>query len=76
MFIFQVDFGCVSGILLDSLLEHGSVLEEIITAGIARKGLIGEAEHLQQKLSKKSSTQTSVHFDQLCSIYDGSTQVT
>ena len=46
MFIFQVDFGCGSGSLLDSLLEHRRVLEQIITAGIARKGLIGEAEVL------------------------------
>ena len=45
MFIFQVNFGCGSG-SLDSLLEHRRVLEEIITAGIARKGLIGEAEVL------------------------------
>lgn len=55
-----VDFGCGSGSLLDSLLEHPTTLEKIVGVDISRKGLTRAAKSLHQKLSKKSLTQTSV----------------
>jgi small RNA 2'-O-methyltransferase len=36
---FQVDFGCGSGSLLDSLLEHPTTLEKLVGVDISRKGL-------------------------------------
>lgn len=55
-----VDFGCGSGSLLDSLLEHPTTLEKIVGVDISRKGLTRAAKSLHQKLSKKFLTQTSV----------------
>ncbi|CAM0905424.1 unnamed protein product [Alopecurus aequalis] len=55
-----VDFGCGSGSLLDSLLEHPTTLEKIVGVDISRKGLTRAAKSLHQKLSKKLLTQTSV----------------
>ncbi|XP_062189577.1 small RNA 2'-O-methyltransferase [Phragmites australis] len=64
-----VDFGCGSGSLLDSLLEHSTTLEKIVGVDISRKGLTRAAKSLHQKLSKKSLMQTSVPSAVL---YDGS----
>ncbi|TVU41504.1 hypothetical protein EJB05_15030 [Eragrostis curvula] len=64
-----VDFGCGSGSLLDSLLEHPTTLEKVVGVDISRKGLTRAAKCLHQKLSKKSSVQTSVPSAVL---YDGS----
>ncbi|KAF7015857.1 unnamed protein product [Triticum aestivum] len=55
-----VDFGCGSGSLLDSLLEHPTTLEKIVGVDISRKGLTRAAKSLHQKLSKKLLLQTSV----------------
>ncbi|RLM86804.1 small RNA 2' [Panicum miliaceum] len=57
---FQVDFGCGSGSLLDSLLEHPTTLEKLVGVDISRKGLTRAAKSLHQKLSKKSLVQTTV----------------
>ncbi|KAE8806340.1 small RNA 2'-O-methyltransferase [Hordeum vulgare] len=54
-----VDFGCGSGSLLDSLLEHPTTLEKIVGVDISRKGLTRAAKSLHQKLSKKLLLQTS-----------------
>ncbi|KAL6647009.1 hypothetical protein ACP70R_014446 [Stipagrostis hirtigluma subsp. patula] len=64
-----VDFGCGSGSLLDSLLEHSTTLEKIVGVDISRKGLTRAAKSLHQKLSKKSMTQISVP---AAVLYDGS----
>uniref|UniRef100_A0A0D3GMM0 Small RNA 2'-O-methyltransferase n=1 Tax=Oryza barthii TaxID=65489 RepID=A0A0D3GMM0_9ORYZ len=64
-----VDFGCGSGSLLDSLLEHPTTLEEVVGVDISRKGLTRAAKSLHQKLSKKSLMQTSVP---TAVLYDGS----
>ncbi|CAN6181343.1 unnamed protein product [Urochloa humidicola] len=55
-----VDFGCGSGSLLDSLLEHPTTLEKLVGVDISRKGLTRAAKSLHQKLSKKSLIQTTV----------------
>ncbi|KAF7008494.1 hypothetical protein CFC21_023236 [Triticum aestivum] len=55
-----VDFGCGSGSLLDSLLEHPTTLEKIVGVDISRKGLTRAAKSLHQKLSKKLLLQSSV----------------
>ncbi|CAN6213187.1 unnamed protein product [Urochloa humidicola] len=55
-----VDFGCGSGSLLDSLLEHPTTLEKLVGVDISRKGLTRAAKSLHQKLSKKSLVQTTV----------------
>uniref|UniRef100_A0A8R7PAT5 Small RNA 2'-O-methyltransferase n=1 Tax=Triticum urartu TaxID=4572 RepID=A0A8R7PAT5_TRIUA len=55
-----VDFGCGSGSLLDSLLEHPTTLEKIVGVDISRKGLTRAGKSLHQKLSKKLLLQTSV----------------
>jgi len=39
-----VDFGCGSGSLLDSLLEHSTTLESIVGVDISRKGLTRAAK--------------------------------
>ncbi|WVZ62005.1 hypothetical protein U9M48_011805, partial [Paspalum notatum var. saurae] len=64
-----VDFGCGSGSLLDSLLEHPTTLEKLVGVDISRKGLTRAAKSLHQKLSKKSLMQTTVPSAVL---YDGS----
>ncbi|KAK3124509.1 hypothetical protein QOZ80_7BG0587580 [Eleusine coracana subsp. coracana] len=64
-----VDFGCGSGSLLDSLLEHPTTLENVVGVDISRKGLTRAAKCLHQKLSKKSLVQTRVPSAVL---YDGS----
>uniref|UniRef100_A0A0E0Q4F0 Small RNA 2'-O-methyltransferase n=1 Tax=Oryza rufipogon TaxID=4529 RepID=A0A0E0Q4F0_ORYRU len=64
-----VDFGCGSGSLLDSLLEHPTTLEKVVGVDISRKGLTRAAKSLHQKLSKKSLMQTSVP---TAVLYDGS----
>ncbi|CAL5078461.1 unnamed protein product [Urochloa decumbens] len=55
-----VDFGCGSGSLLDSLLEHPTTLEKLVGVDISRKGLTRAAKSLHQKLSKKSLVQATV----------------
>uniref|UniRef100_A0A0D9WVU4 Small RNA 2'-O-methyltransferase n=1 Tax=Leersia perrieri TaxID=77586 RepID=A0A0D9WVU4_9ORYZ len=64
-----VDFGCGSGSLLDSLLEHPTTLEKIVGVDISRKGLTRAAKSLHQKLSKKSLMHTTVP---TAVLYDGS----
>ncbi|KAG2631798.1 hypothetical protein PVAP13_2NG047950 [Panicum virgatum] len=64
-----VDFGCGSGSLLDSLLEHPTTLEKLVGVDISRKGLTRAAKSLHQKLSKKSLVQTTVP---TAVLYDGS----
>ncbi|XP_006657468.1 small RNA 2'-O-methyltransferase [Oryza brachyantha] len=64
-----VDFGCGSGSLLDSLLEHPTSLQKIVGVDISRKGLTRAAKSLHQKLSRKSLMQTSVP---TAVLYDGS----
>lgn len=64
-----VDFGCGSGSLLDSLLEHPTTLEKLVGVDISRKGLTRAAKSLHQKLSKKSTMQTNVP---TAVLYDGS----
>ncbi|XP_074570629.1 small RNA 2'-O-methyltransferase isoform X2 [Curcuma longa] len=55
-----VDFGCGSGSLLDSLLDHATSLEKIVGVDISRKGLTRAAKILHQKLSQNSGTCTSI----------------
>jgi ubiquinone/menaquinone biosynthesis C-methylase UbiE len=38
-FFFQVDFGCGSGSLLDSLLDYPTSLEKIVGADLSKKSL-------------------------------------
>jgi len=64
-----VDFGCGSGTLLDSLLEHPTTLEKLVGVDISRKGLTRAAKSLHQKLSKKLLVQTTVP---TAVLYDGS----
>ncbi|KAK8458933.1 hypothetical protein SEVIR_2G046600v4 [Setaria viridis] len=64
-----VDFGCGSGSLLDSLLEHPTTLEKLVGVDISRKGLTRAAKSLHQKLSKKLLVQTTVP---TAVLYDGS----
>ena len=47
-FFLQVDFGCGSGSLLESLLDYPTSLEKIIGVDISQKGLARAAkvEHL------------------------------
>nr|CAB3455757.1 unnamed protein product [Digitaria exilis] len=65
----KVDFGCGSGSLLDSLLEHPTTLEKLVGVDISRKGLTRAAKSLHQKLSKKLLVQTTVP---TAVLYDGS----
>nr|CAD1832064.1 unnamed protein product [Ananas comosus var. bracteatus] len=62
-----VDFGCGSGSLLDSLLEHTTSLEKIVGVDISRKSLTRAAKVLHQKLSK-----TSLNQMKSAELYDGS----
>ncbi|XP_072954719.1 small RNA 2'-O-methyltransferase-like [Typha angustifolia] len=64
-----VDFGCGSGSLLDSLLEHTTSLEKIIGVDISHKSLTRAAKILHQKLTKNSVMQTCIRSTAL---YDGS----
>ncbi|KAG8083655.1 hypothetical protein GUJ93_ZPchr0016g2580 [Zizania palustris] len=64
-----VDFGCGSGSLLDSLLEHSTTLEKVVGVDISLKGLTRAAKSLHQKLSKNSLTQMNVP---AAVLYDGS----
>lgn len=64
-----VDFGCGSGSLLDSLLDHSTTLERIIGVDISRKSLTRAAKIVHSKLSKNSVLQDTVRSAVL---YDGS----
>ena len=44
VFWITVDFGCGSGRLRDSLMEHSTALESIVGVDISRKGLTREAK--------------------------------
>lgn len=39
LFLLQVDFGCGSGSLLDSLLDYPTALEKIVGVDISQKSL-------------------------------------
>ncbi|XP_047311145.1 small RNA 2'-O-methyltransferase-like [Impatiens glandulifera] len=47
-----VDFGCGSGSLLDSLLDHSTSLETVVGVDLSKKGLARAAKILHSKLSK------------------------
>ncbi|KAI0495708.1 hypothetical protein KFK09_022011 [Dendrobium nobile] len=64
-----VDFGCGSGSLLDSLLDHTTTLEKVAGVDISRKSLIRAAKILHLKLSANLSRQKSIRSTIL---YDGS----
>lgn len=64
-----VDFGCGSGSLLDSLLEHSTTLETIAGVDISRKGLTRAAKIVHSKMSKNSLCQESI---KSAVLYDGS----
>ncbi|XP_042421447.1 small RNA 2'-O-methyltransferase-like isoform X2 [Zingiber officinale] len=56
-----VDFGCGSGSLLDSLLDHATSLEKIVGVDISRKGLTRAAKIIHQKLSQISGMSSIKH---------------
>ncbi|KAJ0975736.1 hypothetical protein J5N97_017701 [Dioscorea zingiberensis] len=59
-----IDFGCGSGSLLDSLLEHSTTLEKIVGVDISVKGLTRAAKILHSKLSVNSSNiQSAILYD-------------
>lgn len=64
-----VDFGCGSGSLLASLLDHSTTLEKVAGVDISRKGLLRAAKILHLKLSANDSLQKSI---QSTILYDGS----
>ncbi|CAL9192459.1 unnamed protein product [Musa hybrid cultivar] len=67
-----VDFGCGSGSLLNSLLEHTTTLEKIVGVDISQKSLARAAKILHQKLSLNSGVPTSIR---QAVLYDGSITV-
>ncbi|XXG74659.1 hypothetical protein AAC387_Pa07g3324 [Persea americana] len=67
-----VDFGCGSGSLLDSLLEHPTALEEIVGVDISRKGLTRAAKILHSKLSVASDPGMQYASIRSAVLYDGS----
>ncbi|KAG0485331.1 hypothetical protein HPP92_009410 [Vanilla planifolia] len=61
-----VDFGCGSGCLLDSLLDHTTTLEKIAGVDISRKSLMRAAKVLHLKLSTtpiRKSIRSAVLYD-------------
>lgn len=67
-----VDFGCGSGSLLDSLLEHPTALQKIVGVDISRKSLSRAAKTLRSKLSMTMDpTMQSSHIESAV-LYDGS----
>lgn len=64
-----VDFGCGSGSLLDSLLEHTTTLERIVGVDISVKALTHAAKTIHSKLSKNPALQESI---KSAILYDGS----
>lgn len=64
-----VDFGCGSGSLLDSLLDHSTTLEKVAGVDISRKSLIRAAKILHTKLSASPSRQKNIRS---AILYDGS----
>ncbi|XP_068655378.1 small RNA 2'-O-methyltransferase [Aristolochia californica] len=58
-----VDFGCGSGSLLDSLLDHPTSLEKIVGVDISQKGLCRAAKMLHSKLSVNSTVRTAVLYE-------------
>ncbi|MQM10615.1 hypothetical protein Taro_043510 [Colocasia esculenta] len=66
-----VDFGCGSGSLLDSLLEHPTTLEKIIGVDISRKGLSRAAKILHTKLTMNSGHSMQRTIKSVV-LYDGS----
>ncbi|KAG9439665.1 hypothetical protein H6P81_019830 [Aristolochia fimbriata] len=58
-----VDFGCGSGSLLDSLLEHPTSLEKIVGVDVSQKGLCRAAKMLHSKLSMNTTVRTAVLYE-------------
>ncbi|GMH01422.1 hypothetical protein Nepgr_003261 [Nepenthes gracilis] len=50
-----IDFGCGSGSLLDSLIDHPTSLEKIVGVDISQKGLVRAARILHLKLAKSQA---------------------
>ncbi|KAK1277087.1 Small RNA 2'-O-methyltransferase [Acorus gramineus] len=50
-----VDFGCGSGSLLESLLEHKTTLQKIVGVDLSKKGLSRAAKMVHSKLSMNSN---------------------
>ncbi|CAA7394053.1 unnamed protein product [Spirodela intermedia] len=50
-----VDFGCGSGSLLDSLMEHQTTLEKVVGVDVSTRGLCRAAKILHAKLAKEDS---------------------
>ncbi|KAL5977367.1 hypothetical protein ACLOJK_021713 [Asimina triloba] len=67
-----VDFGCGSGSLLDTLLEHPTALEEIVGVDISRKSLCRAAKILHSKLSADSHPKVQSKGIRSAILYDGS----
>lgn len=55
-----VDFGCGSGSLLDSLLEHTTSLETIVGVDLSRKSLTRAAKIIHSKLSTNPVMQSKI----------------
>ncbi|KAF3332305.1 small RNA 2'-O-methyltransferase-like isoform X1 [Carex littledalei] len=64
-----VDFGCGSGSLLDSLLDHNTCLEKLVGVDISVRSLTRAAKVLHQKLSKNCPMRACLRSAVL---YDGS----
>ncbi|KAJ3679356.1 hypothetical protein LUZ60_017367 [Juncus effusus] len=64
-----VDFGCGSGSLLDSLLDHNTCLKQIVGVDISVRALTRAAKVLHQKLSKNCAMQACL---KSAVLYDGS----
>lgn len=58
----QVDFGCGSGSLLDSLLEHTTSLEKIVGVDISRKSLTRAAKVMHIKIYPFTLANVFMHF--------------
>ncbi|XP_058100049.1 small RNA 2'-O-methyltransferase isoform X2 [Magnolia sinica] len=67
-----VDFGCGSGSLLDSLLEHPTALEKIVGVDISWKSLCRAAKILHSKLSMDSDPKVQSKRISSAILYDGS----
>ncbi|KAF6139508.1 hypothetical protein GIB67_015465 [Kingdonia uniflora] len=65
-----VDFGCGSGSLLDSLLDHPTTLEKIVGVDISRKSLGRAAKVLHSKLSSGRNIKSALLYDGSITVFD------
>ncbi|KAL9673177.1 hypothetical protein QQ045_029431 [Rhodiola kirilowii] len=70
--LLEINFGCGSGSLLDSLLDYQTSLEKVVGVDISQKSLARAAKMLHSKLGRESDVKAPSRNLKSAILYDGS----